>query len=118
MKKIINSRNLVFLTIMLFTVFVTLNGCKKDDSDPNVPANEVWMENSAYSPSTLSIDVNTTVTWINKDGTDHTVTSNTGLFDSGDLNNDDTFTHQFTATGTYPYHCTFHPMMTATIIVK
>jgi len=63
------------------------------------------------------IGVNNTVMWTNNDGTVHTVTSTTGVFDSGYLNPGQSWTYTFTKDGTYQYHCTLHNWMTGTVIV-
>jgi len=76
------------------------------------------MQNFAFSPDTLTIKAGTTVTWTNQDDATHTVTSYTGLFDSGNLGKGDTFSYTFTQPGTYKYHCVTHANMVATIIVK
>jgi plastocyanin len=47
------------------------------------------------------------------------VTSDTnGQFDSGSISTNGTYPHTFSGTGTFPYHCTFHPGMKATVIVN
>jgi plastocyanin len=94
-------------------------GCKKssDSSSSTPPANEVWMQNTAFNPTSITVTVNTTVKWTNKDGMAHTVTSDSSLFDSGNVGNGGTYTHQFTAAGTYPYRCTIHSGMTGKVIV-
>jgi len=84
-------------------------------SNPSSP--EVAIKGFAFSPATLTVKVGTTVKWTNKDSVAHTVTSDTGLFDSGDLAAGDTFSFTFNQAGTFAYHCTMHPSMTATIIV-
>lgn len=100
----------------LFVLFiVSAQSCKKD-STPG--ANEVWMQNEAFTPSTLNVSVNSTVTWTNKDNTTHNVSSDDKSFVSSDMNNGATFQHQFTKTGTYTYHCTFHSNMTGKIVVQ
>lgn len=76
------------------------------------------MQNFSFSPNTLTIKAGTTVTWTNQDDATHTVTSYTGLFDSGDLGKGDTFSYTFTQPGTYKYHCVSHANMVATIIVN
>jgi plastocyanin len=81
-------------------------------------ANEVFIQGMAFSPQTLTVAVNTTVKWTNKDAVSHTATSNTGVFDSGMLGNGGWYSFQFTSTGTYQYHCAVHPGMTGTIIVQ
>jgi len=73
-----------------------------------------------YSPDriTVVIGVNNTVMWMNEDGTIHTVTGTNSSFGSGFLNPGDSFTHTFTAPGTYPYKCTIHSWMAGTVVVK
>jgi amicyanin len=77
----------------------------------------------AFSPTTLTIKVGTTVTWKNVTAVAHTVTSDDGKsFDSGTNNpiaaQNGTYSFTFTKPGTYAYHCSFHPFMKATIIVQ
>jgi plastocyanin len=71
-----------------------------------------------YSPSPFTVKVGTTVTWVNKDGTTHTVTSQgSNLFDSGNVPPGGTFKFTFTQAGTYQYYCTIHPFMKGTVVV-
>ncbi len=105
------------LIMIQFIIILILTGCSKSSSSGPGP-NEVFMENTAFNPSTLTVAVNTTVTWINKDPVTHDVTSSTALFASGPLNNSGTFSFTFTTAGTYNYSCTIHPNMTGKIIVQ
>ena len=71
-----------------------------------------------YAPETLRVKAGTKVTWVNRDTVTHTVSSKgTSLFDSGSLATGATFSYTFTRAGTYPYYCTVHPWMKATVIV-
>jgi plastocyanin len=111
------------VTILLIAGAISLcSSCKKDkkdSTDNSTPgANAVWMKNTAFTPQSITVPVNTTVTWTNKDGITHTVTSTTGLFDSGNIGNGGTFTYQFTTAGTYPYRCTIHSGMSGTVVVQ
>jgi plastocyanin len=81
-------------------------------------SNNVYLQNIAFSPATITVAVNTTVIWTNKDGVSHTVTSDNSSFDSGIIANNGTFSHQFTIAGTFPYHCKIHSMMIGGVIVK
>lgn len=74
----------------------------------------------SFSPSTMSVKVGTTVTWTNTTQAPHTVTSDSG--DPASINGSldssgSTFSFTFTQAGTYNYHCSVHPYMTATITV-
>lgn len=91
-------------------------GNNGDSGTPGV--NEVWIKGMAFGPSTITVSAGTTITWTNKDAVAHTVTSDDGLFDSGSMTGNSTYSRQFPTTGTYPYHCTPHPTMTATVIVN
>jgi plastocyanin len=104
------------------------NSCSKSSTDysPNPGpgnkggpgANEVWIQNSAFNPATITINTGTVITWTNKDGVSHTVTSDTYQFSSGNIAGNETYTNTFSSAGTYVYHCSIHTNMTATVIVK
>ena len=72
----------------------------------------------AFSESTITISIGDLITWTNQDSAPHSATADNGEFDSGTLNNGDTFTFIFNTAGTYTYHCAIHNGMTATIIVE
>jgi len=78
----------------------------------------VQIANSAFSHTTLTINVGDTVTWTNADGRPHTVTSNDGAFDSGNLDEGHGFSFTFSEPGTYTYRCNYHDEMRATIVVQ
>lgn len=72
-----------------------------------------------FSPATLTIKVGDIVVWKNVTNVVHTVTSNTGVFNTpGFLTPNHTFKFTFSRTGTFHYHCNIHLYMHATIIVK
>jgi len=72
----------------------------------------------AFNSADLQISAGTTVTWTNEDSANHTVTSDNGTFDSGQLAQGDTYSFTFSSPGTYTYHCENHPNMTASITVS
>ncbi len=76
------------------------------------------MKNLAFNPPTLTVSVGTKVTWTNQDTVGHTVTANDGSFGSQTINPGQTFSQTFSTAGTFNYHCTIHPTMTATIVVQ
>ncbi|MDD5140470.1 MAG: Ig-like domain-containing protein [Verrucomicrobiales bacterium] len=72
-----------------------------------------------FTPATTNINVGDRVIWV-WSGLNHSSTSDTaGLWDSGVFNAPHSFTNQFNASGTFPYHCTIHVSfgMTGSIIV-
>jgi plastocyanin len=104
------------ISILLLALLSLTNSCKKSSSGPG--KDEIYIEKMAFSPATKTVALNTTVTWINKDGVSHTVTSTSGLFDSGAIADNGTFSYTFTSAGTFSYKCSIHPTMTGTIIVN
>lgn len=79
----------------------------------------IEIQGFAFSPGELIIKSGETVTWTNLDAASHTVTSdNDAVFESPLLKKGQSFSHTFTETGVYSYHCTPHPGMQAKIIVE
>jgi len=72
-----------------------------------------------FSPVGVSIPAGASVTWTNRSTAPHTVTADGGAFDSGstDIAPGGSYTHTFTAPGTYSYHCNLHSYMTGTVTV-
>ena len=56
---------------------------------------DVSIQNFAFSPVTITITTGTTVTWTNNDGATHTVTSDSGVFDNGNIANGKTYSRYF-----------------------
>jgi plastocyanin len=122
-------KKLMFLTVAVVVgAVVMIAGCASystpspsPSSSPQVSTarqNSVTMKGLAFNPSSLTIIKGANVTWTNDDSTTHTVTSDTGAFESGNLSPGNSFTHQFSDTGTFPYHCSIHTFMKGTITVQ
>ena len=71
-----------------------------------------------FVPRIYGITKGTTVTWRNRDNVTHTVTSDSGVFSSGDLEKDGTFSYTFNEVGRYDYHCNHHSFMKGTFVVN
>ena len=78
----------------------------------------VVMDGVSFAPEQLIVKVGETVTWTNKDSFPHNVTSSTGAFRSGNIAPDAQWTFRATEAGRFPYTCTLHPGMNATLIVE
>jgi plastocyanin len=83
-----------------------------------IPAGAESLGNRAYSPDNLDITVGTTVTWMNTDSIPHTSTSDATGWNSGTLDPGGRFSFTFQNAGTFPYHCTIHPGMVGTVVVR
>ena len=85
--------------------------------------NTIEIRNFGFNPPTTTIDVGDTVTWVQRDSTQHTTTSGQngtpdGIWDSPLLSVNQTFSHTFTAAGSFPFFCRPHPFMTGSVIVR
>lgn len=69
-------------------------------------------------PAGITIKVGDKVTWSNGDTAPHTVTFDTASCDSGQVTPGSAVTVQYTAAGTFAFHCKIHPRMTGTITVN
>jgi amicyanin len=85
---------------------------------PASPASttSVTISNNAFSPATIKVPVGATVTWTNQDQVAHNVAF-TGEAPSKTMQTGATYTHTFTAPGTYSYICAIHPFMKGTVVV-
>ena len=83
-----------------------------------VPLNTIVIGSMTYTPSTLTVDPGTTVTWFNGDTMAHTATADDSSWDSGTIDPGGSFSRVFDTAGPNPYHCSFHPGMTGTVIVN
>ncbi|HEY1989600.1 MAG TPA: cupredoxin domain-containing protein [Acidimicrobiales bacterium] len=79
----------------------------------------ITIKNFAFSPSHLTVAPGASVTVTNDDGVVHTLTSQSGGFDTGNIQagQSKTFTAPNKA-GSYPYICTIHQYMTGTLTVS
>jgi len=79
---------------------------------------EVKVDNFTFAPEALTVSLNTTVTWVNKDDIPHVIASNDGLFKSKALDTDQKYSYTFNKAGTYSYYCSIHPKMVGKIVVQ
>jgi plastocyanin len=82
------------------------------------PTMNVSVHDNDFQPATINVFAGTTVSWRNDSTTAHTVTSDTGLFDSREIPAGRVFRYTFNQPGTYLYHCAIHPQMRGTIVVQ
>jgi plastocyanin len=86
----------------------------------SIPSNARTLGSAAYGPNPLTVPVGTTVTWMNNDTIAHTSTSTASppVFDTGTIAAGASASFRFNTAGSFPYHCTLHPGMVATITVQ
>lgn len=111
-----------FLTIAM-ALSVLFFSCSKDESSLAESANgpvhatattpinyttKVSIQNSAFTPASVTVMVGGSILWANNDIMVHTVTADNGSFDSGDLQPGATFGFTFNVVGPHYYHCKYH----------
>lgn len=98
------------------------NGASTDAASEGL-SQAVAIQNSAFSPATITVKKGTTVTWTNQDSMGHNVVADDasnsgGLPTAADLlSKGESFSHTFDTAGTFDYHCTPHPFMKGTVEV-
>lgn len=115
-RKFLFSGLALMLPLALATVLI-LHPTRAKSEDKASPL-EVRVDNFTFGPDTLTVPVNSTVTWVNKDDLPHVIASSDGVFKSKALDTDDKYSYTFTKAGTYAYYCSIHPKMVGKIIVQ
>ena len=80
-------------------------------------ATAVTIQNFTFTPGVITINLGDSVEWVNRDTTTHSTTQDANLW-THDLTTGQSFTQEFTKSGTFSYHCRFHSSMTGTIKVR
>lgn len=82
------------------------------------PSATVHIRDDAFVPTVLTVRAGDKVTFVNDDDDAHTATADDGSWDSEGLGNRERWTHAFSKPGKLTYHCTVHPGMHGTIVVR
>jgi plastocyanin len=80
--------------------------------------NAVTIQNFAFSPATITVKAGDAITWTNQDSVGHSATADDNSFDTGVLSQGQSKAITFSKPGTYSYHCSVHPNMKGTVVVK
>jgi plastocyanin len=98
----------------------------------DIPDGAAWEEtiSERFYPPELTVPTGSDVTWTNDDDITHTITSGKnagygmyeflqdGIFNSGELDEGESFTFHFAEPGRYEYFCVPHPWMNGVIVVQ
>ena len=133
----VGPRSFVLFAAATFTLFgcgsTTSSSTTAASGGSNTPAASGCTPKSAhdvcinaafqFQPTTLSVPVNTTVTWTNNSTSAHTASTDPGatspaMFDTGTLQIGDSKTVTLTVAGTYHYQCNIHTYMKGTVVVS
>ena len=83
-----------------------------------IPSGAETLGNRAYNPDDINVSPGDTVTWKNTDSTAHTSTSDGNGWNSSVIAPGGQFSFTFGTAGTFTYHCTIHPGMVGTVVVR
>ena len=79
---------------------------------------KIIVKDFMFNPTPLTVKAGSTVTWTNMDDEPHTVVSDAGVFKSGGMDTNESFSYKFDKPGTYHFTCSIHPRMVGTIVVQ
>ena len=85
---------------------------------PRSAGTRVVIHNLVFNPGAASVAAGGLVTWTNNDTVVHSVTADNGSFDSGLIQPGASWSHTFAKPGHVAYHCTPHPFMHGSVVVK
>lgn len=121
-----NFSSVIASTILLLAVIlITSLSCSKSSNSTTPPTptptgggNTVTINIVGMAfPTSTTVKAGTIVTWVNKDGFNHTVTSDDGTTFNQTLGASASFSFTPAAAGNIPYHCNIHSSMKSTLIV-
>ena len=116
--RILWASGVVMLAMLLIAFSISCQATPPTEEEAAPVSNEIEISGFAFVPATITVAVGTTVTWTNLDSVAHTVTSETDLFDSGNLARNASFSYTFTDRGTFSYYCATHPSMRGKVSVE
>jgi len=104
----------LYLIVIILIASAGFSGCVEKSP---LQTNLVEIKNSSYQPSSIEVSSGTTVTWVNRDSVEHTITATDASFNSGNIEIGGMFNWTFTKPGTYQYQCLIHPSMVGEVVV-
>ena len=107
-------------SLLLIPVLLVAGCGGKSNAKPAEPSGgtAVTIASFAYKPATLTVSQGARVRFANEDRAAHTATADDRSFDTQGIDKGHTAQVTFTRSGTFPYHCDFHPFMKGVIVVR
>lgn len=110
------------LRIVVLVVVLGLVACgnRSNQAGHTEGSMQLSMTDFRFNPNNITTSTGIEVTWVNLGEASHTVTSEDGTFDSGNIAPGESFSFVFEEPGTYTYFCQYHSDagMRATITVR
>jgi plastocyanin len=128
----VTPRQIIPTLVAVATAATLLAGCGRSDSNASSPpkttsapansasgASAVTISDFKFAPTSLTVKRGAKVTVTNDDSAAHTATADDGnTFDTGTLDPGSSQTISVGTPGSYAYHCSIHPFMKGTIVVR
>ena len=112
------TKNLFSSALPIVSSAIVMTACYKNNNNKGgVTNNTIRMNNSAFSPSNLTVVAGSTVTWMNDDNIIHAVTTGDGSINSGDIAVGSSYTKTFSTAGTFNYFDSHNANMTGVLTV-
>lgn len=111
----------VAVTIFILTSNLTIShvqGQEQDQVKATILFDSTNLGDMAYEPNPIELLVMDSVSWTNDDLTAHSVTAIEGEFDSGIMQQDETFDYTFDRVGGFGYYCMLYPSMVGREVVR
>ena len=99
-------------------VLLVCTGGLAPGGPPESQTHTVTIEGMRFQPGRLTVARGDTIVWVNKDLVPHTATSEAGRFDSQTIPAENSWTFTATKKGEFPYVCTLHATMKASLKVE
>ncbi|MEO8432050.1 MAG: cupredoxin family copper-binding protein [Acidobacteriota bacterium] len=103
------------LVAVVSLIFATGIGPAVDQAKPKT--HTVTMEGMRFHPDELTVAPGDTIVWVNEDLVPHTATSQAAGFDSRQIEAGKSWSFKASKKGDFPYVCTLHRKMKATLHV-
>jgi plastocyanin len=78
---------------------------------------EIQIDYFSFIPADVTVAPGATITWLNFNDAQHTVSSTDRTFNSRVLGTGEKFMFTFHTPGIYEYHCSMHPRMRGRVVV-
>jgi plastocyanin len=127
----VTTRQIIPALVAIAAAATPLAGCGGSDSSPpkstsasakpasGASGNAVAISGFKFAPASLTVKSGAKVVVTNDDSTAHTATADDGnSFDTGTLDSGSSQTISLSKPGSYAYHCSIHPFMKGTIVVR
>jgi plastocyanin len=109
----------LFLLVLTLLPATVVDAAERPRREPRGTTEVVKIRivDNRFRNGTITIERGTVVKWRNRGDNTHTTTSNSGVWDSGNLLPGESFRRRFRQAGTFQFHCEIHSTMRGTITV-